>query len=166
VASAAFVGVALSNSAHAQIIEPGDQLMLAYGPRVLHRDSSPEHVPWNHFVALELQTRRTAILEARRASFGLAVFNNSFGQLSQYAYWGLQWDLGTAGPGTVYGKATVGILHGYKGEYEDKVPLNANGYSPAIVPTIGYRVGKLSAELALLGGNGVLAVIGFTFDPF
>jgi hypothetical protein len=166
VAATAVVVAALASSAHAQIIEPGDQLMVAYGPKVFHRKSSPEHVPWNHFVAVELQTRRTAILEARRASFGLSVFNNSFGQLSQYAYWGLQWDLGKVGPGTVYGKATVGILHGYKGEYENKVPLNTNGFSPAIVPTLGYRLGKLSAELAVLGGNGVLAVVGFTFDPF
>jgi len=140
--------------------------MIAYGPHVIHFHPSSEHVAWNNLVALELQTNRTRIFDSTRATFGLAVFNNSFGQFSQYAYWGQIWDLKQAGPGTIYGKLTVGVLHGYKGDYQDKVPLNKFGYSPAIVPTIGYRIEKVSGELALLGGNGLIFMVTYTFDPF
>ncbi len=139
--------------------------MIGYGPHVIHFDPSPEHVRWNNFVALELQTDRTRTF-SDRATFGLALFDNSFGQFSQYLYWGQIWNIRALGNGTLFGKFTVGLLNGYKPPYDDKIPFNKAGIAPAIVPSIGYRYEKVSGELALLGFNGLLFAVSYTFDPF
>jgi len=147
----------------AQVFAPGDELMLAYAPKVIHFNPSDEHVDWNHFVALELQTKRTAIGPADRASFGAAVFNNSFGQFSQYLYWGQIYNLKRMGPGTLYAKFTAGLLFGYKEPYEDKIPFNNNGVAPVIIPTLGYRIDRFSGEVALLGTAGLLIAVTYNF---
>lgn len=90
--------------------------------------------------------RLFASLEAIKSSdwlYGLAVFNNSFGQFSQYLY--------------------GGMLHGYKGDYRDRVPLNDLGVSPAVIPGIGYQEGRFGADAYLLGFSGVLFTVGMDF---
>jgi MFS superfamily sulfate permease-like transporter len=83
---------------------------------------------------------------------GLAVFNNSFGQPSAYAFVGKTW------PGLLprwpdlYLSVSAGIIYGYVGKYKDKVPLNVGGFAPAIIPTIGYRLSdRYGLEVQLLG---------------
>jgi hypothetical protein len=160
------LSAALTAPAHAQVVAPGDQFMLAYSPHVIHFHYSPDHVDWNNFVALELQTDRTRVFNASRATFGISLFDNSFGQFSQYVYWGQIWDVAKVGPGTMFGKVTAGLLNGYKPPYDDKIPFNKAGIAPAIVPSIGYRYNEnLGAELALLGNNGLLFAVSWTFAP-
>jgi len=160
-------GAALSASAPsaAQMFAPGDEIMVAYSPKVIHFSPSDEHVDWNHFVGIELQTKRTAIGGAERATFGAAVFNTSFGQLSQYLYWGQIYDLKRMGGGKLYAKVTAGLLFGYKEPYEDKIPFNNNGIAPVIIPGLGYRKDRLSGEVALLGSAGLLIAVTYSFGP-
>jgi hypothetical protein len=164
-AACASLGTTLATPSYAQLVAKGDAFMIGYGPHVIHFDPSPEHVRWNHFVALELQTDRTRTY-SDRATFGLALFNNSFGQFSQYLYWGQVWNIRPLGGGELFGKFTVGLLNGYKPPYDDKIPFNKAGIAPAIVPSIGYRYDKVSGEVALLGFNGLLFAVSYTFDPF
>ncbi len=56
---------------------------------------------------------------------GMALFQNSFGQFSQYLFGGLVWrPIEEHQP--FYVKLTAGPLHGYTGQYQDKVPYNSS----------------------------------------
>jgi hypothetical protein len=87
---------------------------------------------------------------------GLALFTNSFGQGSAYAYVGQQWD-GILGNPKLFSKVSAGLLWGYRGEYKDKIPFNQAGIAPAVIPSLGYYVTpKDSAQVYLLGNAGLL----------
>lgn len=153
-----------SPTVHAQWTVPGDQLRMTYGPVAYHFSPSDEHADANHLVAAEFLTQRWTYWGSDRAIAGFAIFDNSFGQFSQYLYVGLEWDLARFAGGDVYINATFGLLHGYKEPYEDKIPFNALGIAPVIIPNIGWRYGRLTLSVSLLGGNGLLAGLGWTFD--
>jgi len=94
---------------------------------------------------------------------GLALFQNSFGQFSQYIFGGLVWrPIESEQP--FYVKLTAGPLHGYTGQYQNKVPFNSSsGWAPAIIPGVGYCVMKrYCGEFVLLGTNAALFTIGVT----
>ena len=87
---------------------------------------------------------------------GLALFTNSFGQGSAYAYVGQQWD-GILGNPKLFSKVSAGLLWGYRGEYKNKIPFNQAGIAPAVIPSLGYYVTpKDSAQVYLLGNAGLL----------
>ncbi len=92
---------------------------------------------------------------------GLALFQNSFGQFSQYLYGALQWRPWKEQP-PFYVKVSAGLLHGYKGEYRDKVPFNHYEIAPAIIPSVGYCYVRYCGEFVLLGANAALFTIGVT----
>ncbi len=92
---------------------------------------------------------------------GLGLFTNSFGQFSQYLYGGLRWrPIPEHQP--FYIKLTAGVLHGYSGEYQDKIPYNSSGFAPAIVPSIGYCWVRYCTEAILLGANAMMFTVGMT----
>jgi len=92
---------------------------------------------------------------------GMALFQNSFGQFSQYLFGGLLWrPIEEHQP--FYVKLSAGPLHGYSGQYQDKVPLNSSGVAPAIIPSMGYCVKRYCAEFVLLGTNAALLTIGMS----
>ncbi len=110
-------------------------------------------------------TQRLLNLEYWRADnylAGLALFDNSFGQRSQYAYVGKVWRPFELSP-KLYLKLTGGLLHGYKGEFKDKIPFNSGGVAPALVPSIGYTWGRLNSELVLFGTAGLMINVGLFF---
>jgi hypothetical protein len=83
---------------------------------------------------------------------GFSLFNNSFGQPSAYAYIGKTWPGLLSSYPEIYVSATAGIIYGYVGKYKNKVPLNVGGFSPVIVPAVGYRLSpSASVEVQLLG---------------
>ena len=59
-----------------------------------------------------------------------------------------------------YMKLTGGLLEGYKGEYRDKIPLNRFGVAPAIIPSLGARYDRVSAEVVLLGAAAAMVTVG------
>src|SRR4029079_4986632 len=86
---------------------------------------------------------------------GGALFTNSFGQFSQVVYGGLLWrPLEEYQP--FYLKVGAGVIHGYSGAYQDKIPYNSTGFAPAIVPSAGYCWGRYCSEVVLLGFNALM----------
>lgn len=110
-----------------------------------HRDEAHRHV-------FLLGVER---IQVDGSLWGGALFRNSFGQASGYAYYGHEWnDLWDARG--LYFKLTGGLLYGYRGKYKDKVPFNHGGFSPAIVPAVGYRFTPQDAlQVAALGKAGL-----------
>lgn len=59
--------------------------------------------------------------------------------------------------GALYLKLTIGIIHGYKVPFEDRVPLNYYGFSPAIIPAVGWhRDPNWSVQTNFLGAAAVM----------
>jgi hypothetical protein len=93
----------------------------------------------------------------------VSFFSNSFGQPSVYLYAGQQFN-GLLGSPKLFVKVTAGILYGYVAPYEDKVPLNFHGFSPAIIPSLGYKISPQdSLQMKLLGNAGLMFSWGRLF---
>jgi hypothetical protein len=58
-------------------------------------------------------------------------------------------------------KLTGGLIHGYTGEYEDKLSYNHNGWAPVLIPSLGWKRDKLGVDLAVLGNAGVMLLVGY-----
>jgi hypothetical protein len=87
--------------------------------------------------------------------YGLALFNNSFGQFSQYIYKGHQYE---SRFNNIYYELSYGILHGYKDEYQDRIPINTEeGFGIGVIPSIIYSKGKNHYfGLSLMGDAGLI----------
>ena len=152
--AAALVAAAVvwPQTTRAQPVPAGDQFRIAYTPKVFHFNDDPDYVDWNHIVALEWVTPRHVFWGADRTHFGLSFFDNSYGQFSQSVYAGLEWDWARVLGGTVFGALSVGMIHGYKEPWEDKLPLNeALGVGLSVVPAIGWQRGALGFAASLTG---------------
>ena len=87
--------------------------------------------------------------------FGLALFNNSFGHFSQYIYKGHQYE---SRFDNIYYELTYGILHGYKDEYQDRIPINTEeGFGIGVIPSIIYTKDKIHYfGISLMGDSGLI----------
>jgi len=119
-----------------------------------HWSEDEDHVNNSKLIDFQFETTKKWL-------YGFAWFDNSFGQPSQYLYAGYYWDVFNTG--WAYVKLTGGLLHGYKDEYQDKIPFNNLGVAPAIVPAIGVRYKRVFGELQILGGAAITVTAGFTF---
>jgi len=93
---------------------------------------------------------------------GFAYFKNTFYQPSQYLYGGKifrPFD----NHQYIYFKITGGLLHGYKGEYKDKIPFNSLGVAPAILPAAGLSYKNFTTELVPYGIRGIILTLGYDF---
>ena len=98
-------------------------------------------------------------LERQRSDgwvWGGVYFSNSFGQPSGFVYVGekvigfSRWD-------QLFFQWTAGIMYGYKEPYEDKVPLNVNGFSPGATVGLGWQFTReFSMQAITLGGAGLM----------
>lgn len=108
----------------------GDQLRLQMSPFTLHRTYDEEH---KDVIMLGLERQRV-----NGSIDGFNLFTNSFGQPSIDLYpWGRVvprlW-----GVDALSFKWTAGLLYGYVAPYDNKVPLNHNGFSPAATMAFTY----------------------------
>ncbi|TRW50540.1 sn-glycerol-3-phosphate transporter [Aliidiomarina halalkaliphila] len=94
---------------------------------------------------------------------GAAWFRNSFDQKSIYLYGGVRQDFIRYNEIQTYAKITAGLIHGYRGEYRDKIPFNQFGIAPAIIPMVGASYGWGVAEITFFGFSGVMLTLGATF---
>ncbi|MEK9951678.1 MAG: ABC transporter ATP-binding protein [Curvibacter sp.] len=125
---------------------PKDPWTLTIAPYVHHWSKSPEH---RHAFIVSLEQHQNA-----HRLYGMALFRNSFGQPSAYAYAAYH-QHGVLGNPRLSAKISAGLIYGYKGEYADKVPLNWHGYSPGLIPSLGYKVTEQdSVHIMLLGTAG------------
>lgn len=118
-----------------------------------HFSPDPEHNNRQNLIGLERN-------EASGLVYGAATFRNSFAQRSVYGYVGKRFDSSRY---PVYLKVTGGLLHGYRGEYRDKIPLNRYGVAPVIIPGVGVNLGLVSAEAVLLGASAAMLNVGLRF---
>ncbi len=94
---------------------------------------------------------------------GLALFRNSFGQPSAYIYVGQQWNNLMGNP-QLFAKVSAGLIYGYKGKYQHKIPFNDYGIAPAIIPSVGYSFTRDdSLQVMVLGTAGLLFSYGHSF---
>ncbi|MBA2960908.1 MULTISPECIES: hypothetical protein [Ramlibacter] len=122
-------------------------LQLRISPYTLHFSDSPEHKD-----AMGVSLAR---VRSDGWMFGGAAFRNSFGQPCVYAFGGREYQ-NPFGWADTYWSWTAGIVYGYKPPYDNKVPLNKNGFSPVIVPSLGYRLRPdLAVEVGMLGTSGL-----------
>lgn len=122
----------------------------------IHFSSSDDHDGSSLLVGLEA-------VKSNDWLYGLALFDNSFGQFSQYAYVGKNWDF-SGKMENFHAKLTAGIIHGYKEPWDDKIPFNSSsGWAPGLVPSFGYKKGRLGADVMLLGNSGLLFTVGTDF---
>jgi hypothetical protein len=88
---------------------------------------------------------------------GFSLFTNSFGQPSAYAFAGKYWPTPIDSMPNVYVSLSGGIMYGYVGRFKNKVPLNVGGFSPVIIPAMGYRLNDRTAiEMQILGTAAVM----------
>jgi hypothetical protein len=92
---------------------------------------------------------------------GLSLFNNSFGQFTQYLYLGKKfhpWDSNRA----VRIKLSAGVAHGYRDEHYDTLPIRWGGsWGLGFVPGIGYQKDRVGYDVAVLGVAGLLFLVGY-----
>ena len=135
--------------------EPTHRGELTFSPYTIHWSNNPEH---KQVVLLALDEQ----LPGGRLC-GISVFSNSFGQPSTYVYAGQQFNQ-LFGQPRLYLKLTAGIIYGYVGQYKDKVPLNYHGFSPGIIPSLGYKLTEHdSVQVKLLGTAAVMFSYGRQF---
>jgi hypothetical protein len=135
--------------------EPEHRGEFTFSPYTIHWSNNPEH-KHVYLVALDEQ------LPGGRLC-GLSLFSNSFGQPSAYVYAGQQFNNLFDNP-QLFLKVTGGILYGYVGKYQNKVPLNHHGFSPAIIPSLGYKLTEHdSVQIKLLGTAGLMLSYGRQF---
>jgi hypothetical protein len=124
-----------------------------------HFSPQPEHVNEQNMFGLEFRL-------TNKRMYGLALFDNSFGQKSEYLYTGYKWRLSDRrifSPSKHYLKLTGGLLHGYRGEYQDKIPLNDLGVAPAIIPSYSYQYKNYMTDVVLGGASVITITFGFIF---
>ncbi|MDJ0656509.1 MAG: hypothetical protein QNJ40_20280 [Xanthomonadales bacterium] len=95
--------------------------------------------------------------------FGMSLFSNSFGQFSQFVYLGREYPLTRISPHARF-KIAYGIVHGYRDEFEDQLALSFGRFAPGIIPSFGYRKGKVAVDLSLLSNEALLLTFGRYFD--
>ncbi len=125
----------------------------------VHFDSDPSHDNTSALIYGEWRLRERWL--GGQWLVGAALFDNSFGQSSQFVFGGLLWRPIEKAP-EFYVKVAAGVLHGYRGEYQDKIPFNNSGFAPGIVPAVGYCYHRVCGEMILFGTAGMLWTIGVT----
>lgn len=122
---------------------------LTLSPFTQHYHPKPEH----KYVWLAGIER----VDTDHSLMGVAFFSNSFGQESVYIYpWGQTYPH-LWGYEKLTGKWSAGLIYGYTGKYEDKVPFNHNGYSPGFVPALSWALGSgYEAQVSFPGGSGLM----------
>jgi hypothetical protein len=154
------------------------QLLVQTSAWTRHYENRPYHNNDQNLVNLEWiapQSYRIAWLQTEalagrlpwttdiRWLAGAALFENSFSQSSTYLYGGGRYDFWQGSQTRLYAKITLGLLHGYRGEFRDKIPLNHFGVAPAVLPAVGVQHRRVNLELIPFGAAGVMLNIGLYF---
>ena len=133
----------------------GDVWRVMISPYTLHYHYSEDH---RHVYMLGLERQR-----ADGFILGASWFRNSFGQPSAYAYAGRRFNNLTPWD-PLFAQLTGGVLYGYKPPFEDKVPLNRNGFSPGAVASVGWQFTPIvSAQLNFLGNSALMLQLSADF---
>ncbi|MCC7327215.1 MAG: hypothetical protein IT521_10490 [Burkholderiales bacterium] len=131
-----------------------DRFYLETSVYTRHYSYDPDHVDQQNLILFEYNITESWLV-------GGAVFDNSFGQSSQFVYGGYRFrPFENLQP--LYIKVAAGVLHGYRGEFQDKIPMNSSGFAPGIVPSVGYCIRRYCSEVVFFGTAGLLVTFGVT----
>ena len=87
---------------------------------------------------------------------GASFFKSSFDQPSGYVYLNRKYE-GLLQVAPLFAEWTGGLMYGYRGKYQPKVPLNFGGYSPGFLVSAGWQFDRrLSTQPNLLGDAAVM----------
>ena len=136
-----------------------DRFYIQTSVATVHFSSDPEHDNTQALVYGEWRLPQRWL--EGQVLVGAAVFDNSFGQSSQFVFGGLLWRPVESVP-EFYVKVAAGVLHGYSGEFQNKIPYNNSGFAPGIVPAVGYCYRRFCGEMILFGTAGILWTVGMT----
>jgi hypothetical protein len=120
-----------------------------------HFHPDPEHNNHQKLLNLEWNYKDDLLV-------GAAYFRNSFRQPTTLVYWGAKFRPMDSMP-EAYIKVVAGLIHGYKGEYQDNIPFNQLGTAPAILPSVGYCYKQFCSELIVFGTAGAMLAAGVRF---
>ncbi|MCC5855350.1 MAG: sn-glycerol-3-phosphate transporter [Idiomarina sp.] len=153
-------------------LSPPFRMQLQTSIYTTHFNPKPEHnnhqrllgVEWygDYFESAEWQ-RYSNHLGRAMPLLGGAWFHNSFDQKTIYLYGGVRQDLRQFRNAQLYGKITVGLIHGYRGDYQHKIPFNQIGIAPAAIPMIGLQTDSAHIEMTLFGISGLMFTVGYSF---
>lgn len=94
---------------------------------------------------------------------GAATFRNSFDQPSQMLYGGRLWRPLEERAPLLHFKLVGGLVHGYKGEYDDNIPWNEYGIAPMVLPAVGVSGKRFTSDLVFYYRAGFLVTVGVFF---
>lgn len=100
---------------------------------------------------------------ASRWLAGAATFSNSFDQPCQMLYGGKLWRPLEHRAPLLHLKLVGGLVHGYKGDYDDNIPWNATGVAPMVLPTIGVSGQRFTSDVVFYYRAGFLVTVGVFF---
>jgi hypothetical protein len=136
-----------------------DRFYIQTSVATVHFSSDPEHDNTQALIYGEWRLPQRWL--EGQVLVGAALFDNSFGQSAQFVFGGLLWRPIESTP-EFYIKVAAGVLHGYSGEYKNKIPFNDSGFAPGIVPAVGYCYRRFCGEMVLFGTAGLMWTIGMT----
>lgn len=158
----------LSASAQAQTAQTSANLAgwtFGYAPYTWHYSDAKKENEWEpdeqkHAYVWLLQAEKQ--LDERQLA-GLALFNNSFGQFTQYLYYGWRFQPFKRAPG-FYAKLTGGLIHGYREPYHKKIPFNhSSGWGVTAIPAVGYQfTPQWSGQVNILGKAGLMFQVNYS----
>jgi hypothetical protein len=132
------------------------KLEFQYSPYTYHFSGSEGHS--------NVQLAGLTLVRDSGWMWGGALFSNSFGQPSAVVFGGRRYEE-PFGWRRFYWHWAVGMMYGYKPPYEDKVPVNWNGYSPVVFPALGYRfTPAISGQVTVLGSAGFMFQLAIELD--
>ncbi|MFN5700710.1 MAG: hypothetical protein ACK47V_08825, partial [Betaproteobacteria bacterium] len=126
----------------------------AISPYAPHLRYSPEH---SDVWAVALERQRPDHWMA-----GGSFFSNSFGQPSSYLYLGKRFPALLGHP-QLFGQLSGGLLYGYRGQYQNKVPFNRNGFSPGALASVGWQFNQ-QASLTVHAVGDAAVMFQFAWD--
>lgn len=125
------------------------------GPYTRHLHQKPEY---EYVWAVALERQRDDLW-----LYGASYFSNSFGQGCGYLYLGRQYqDLFEVRE--LYFQWTAGLLYGYKPPYDNRVPLNVDGFSPGLVLSLGWQIDeRFAVQLNRVGTSGMMLQLSYAW---
>ena len=130
-------------------------LTLSTSVATSHFHPSPEHNNRQELIHLEWNYDKNLVV-------GGAAFKNSYNQDTQLVYWGAKFRPLDSTP-NLYIKVIGGLIHGYKNQYQDNIPLNNFGTAPVVLPSIGYCYKHFCTEVIVFGTAGAMWTAGVRF---
>jgi hypothetical protein len=144
-------GHALAQEPPAVTPDNGNKLSLSISPGVFHFNLNGDykHV-W--LVGVEREHPNGKI-------DGIAFFNNSFNQPSIFVFpWGGVYK-GIFDIAPLSFKWNIGLMYGYVGEYQDRVPLNYKGFSPGANVSLAWQFTPVWSGQVTLAGSFLMFMI-------